>query len=323
MSPIVTLQRQMREIGRIRTGNQIGEAGKRRPNKLGTFRLTSQAPEIIEAAARVYGGTVSQWDNGGSLEYEVVTESSTMPIVVPPGQVVSQWMEMWSGGGCLRRCDGVTNQVDNSPCACPQDVATRVAEAAKGRACKATTRLSVILPELPDLGVWRLESHGYNAAVHLAGAAEILAMATDRGVLIPARLRLTARSKKVPGQPTRQWFEPVIEFVETEFASLGITGPAPQLNAGRPQPAAMAQIAPPASSDFRAIEGEIIEHSPATVMAVTEPAVAVPPAAAGVCGWSLRPKAGGADIPCTFAPMHGEGHSWHEQRAGGRVVPPA
>jgi hypothetical protein len=63
------------------------------------------------------------------------------------------------------------------------------------------------------------ESHGYYAAVELAGAAEILAMASATGRLIPARLRLEQREKKEPGKPTKKWAVPIIEFVETRIGS--------------------------------------------------------------------------------------------------------
>lgn len=257
--PIITLQRQMRELGRIRTGNQVaGGNGKRRPNKLETFRLTSSSKELVEAAAAAYGGVATPWNNDGSAEFEVITTAAVMDIVVPPGQPVSQWYELWSGGGCQRRCDGVTNVLDMTPCACPKDTDERIALAAKGLACKATTRLNVILPLLPDLGVWRLESHGYYAAVELAGAAEILAMASATGRLIPARLRLEQRSKKEPGKPTKQYAVPIIEFVDTRFGALGLTTlgsgeGARQLAAGgRPARPELPATTLPATSDFRA-----------------------------------------------------------------------
>lgn len=254
--PIITLQRQMRQIGRIRTGNQVASGGgKRRPNKLETFRLTSTSRELIEAAAAEYSGVVTPWDNNGSAEFEVVTTVASLDIVVPPGQPVSQWYELWSGGGCQRRCDGVTEVLTMQPCQCPQDTEQRIAAAQKGEACKATTRLNVMLPALPDLGVWRLESHGYYAAVELAGAAEILAMASATGRLIPARLRLEQREKKEPGKPTKKYAVPIIEFVETRMAELQLTASPPQrqLAAGAPpaRPQLPAATLPP-TSDFRA-----------------------------------------------------------------------
>lgn len=241
--PILTIQRRMRELGRIRIGAQVpvGSTGKRRPTKLETFRLTSESRELIEAAAVVYGGTVSAWKNGTSDEWEVVTTRSAIPIVVPPGQPVSQWFELWSGGGCLRRCNGETNVLDMSPCACPADVDEKIELAKKGEACKATTRLSVMLPELPDLGVWRLESHGYYAATELAGAAEVLSMASATGRLIPANLRLEQREKKVPGKPTNKYAVPIIEFIQTTAADLGVIAALPDANraalgSGQPAP---------------------------------------------------------------------------------------
>ena len=282
--PILTLQRQLRELGRIRTGIQVaGNNGRKRPSKLETFRLTSSSRELIEAAAEAYGGTVTPWANpGGGSEFEVVTTVSVLDIVVPPGQPVSQWFEMWSGGGCQRRCDGVTNVLTMTPCACPPDVEQRLALAAKGEACKATTRLNVMLPALPDLGVWRLESHGYYAAVELAGAAEILAMASATGRLIPARLRLDQREKKEPGKPTKKWAVPIIEFVETRMADLNLVGPGDpsqtRLASGRPIAPALPATTLPDRSDFRA---PVANQAPSQPAAAQEQTAAVEsPAAA-------------------------------------------
>lgn len=254
--PILTLQRQMRELGRIRTGNQVASGGgRRRPNKLETFRLTSESKPLIEAAQEALGGTVTPWDNNGSPEWEVITTSPTLDIVIPPGQPVSQWFELWSGGGCQRRCDGHTEVLTMGPCLCPADVEQRREMAQNGEACKPTTRLNVMLPALPDLGVWRLESHGFYAAVELAGSAEILAMASASGRLIPARLRLEQREKKEPGKPTKKYAVPIIEFVETRMASLGLPGLAgsPQLGSGdRPSRPELPATSPPPTSDMRA-----------------------------------------------------------------------
>jgi hypothetical protein len=262
--PILNLQRQLRQLGRIRTGNQVtSKGGKRIPNKLETFRLTSESRELIVAAAEAFGGNVTPWRNGDHDEFEVVTTTPVIDIVVPPGQAVSQWYEMWSGGGCQRRCDGVTEiqGVDRNgepgPCLCPGDVEQRIELSKKGAACKATTRLNVILPQLPDLGAWMLESHGYYAAVELAGAAEILAMASARGTLIPARLRLEQREKKVPGKPTNRYAVPIIEFVETRMRDLALTagvGPGgPALGSGeRPARPELPATTLPPTSDLRA-----------------------------------------------------------------------
>ena len=270
--PILMLQRQLRQLGRIRTGQQVASADgkKRRPTKLETFRLTSKSRDLIEAAAEAYGGTVTPWQNpGGGPEFEVITTTPVLDIIIPPGQPVSQWMEMWSGGGCQRRCDGVTNVLTMGACLCPPDVEQRLELAKDGQACKTTTRLSIMLPALPDLGVWLLEAHGYYAAVELAGAAEILAMATATGRLIPARLRLDQREKKVPGQPTNRYAVPVIEFIETRMADLALPGATrPQLVPGQPLVPALPPTALPATSAFRA---PLASSAPETPLAAATP----------------------------------------------------
>jgi hypothetical protein len=231
--PLLDLQRRMRELGRIRTGHQVEyqDKGKtkRRPAKLETFRLTSASKELIEHAAEIYGGEVAPWDSPSGRQWQLVTAADALDIVVPPGQAISQWWELWTGGGCERRCDGRTNVISDEPCACPQDPTERRDLAAEGKACKPTTRLNVILPALPDLGVWRLEVHGYYAATELAGTADFLALATARGVMIEARLRLEQRTKKVPGEATRKFAVPVIELPTTRIADLTGSGALPVL----------------------------------------------------------------------------------------------
>jgi hypothetical protein len=238
--PIVDIQRQMVELGRIRTGDQVefqDQTGKTklRPRKLETFRLTSPSRLLIDAVAAAYGGQVSGWGE----QWQVVVTTESLPIMLPPGQGLSQWYELWSGGGCQRRCDGLRQAIVDEPCACPADKGERRDLAAKGQACKPTTRLNVVLPELPGLGVWRLESHGYYAAVELAGTAEYLAMATAAGHRIPARLRLVKREMKRPatgrdGQPTiqtRKFAVPTIDL-DMRIADL-LAGEIPTIS-GRP-----------------------------------------------------------------------------------------
>jgi hypothetical protein len=234
--PITDLQVRMREIGRIRTGVQVeGRGGKRRPAKLETFRITASRRELLEEVARVYGGTVEPWPEHG---FQLTTTADQLDVIIPPGQAISQWYELWGGGGCLRRCDGVTADVieeirgrrtdDQGPrtetvrraCLCPQDGVERRALAAKGEACKPTTRLSVILPLVPDLGVWRLESHGFYAAVELGPSVDLLAAASQRGIFVDARLRLEQREQKRPGQPTKRYAVPVLELPKVRVADV-------------------------------------------------------------------------------------------------------
>ncbi len=60
--PIIELQRRLAEAGRIRIGHQVEAGnGKRRPEKLETFRLTAPDRHRIDQAAAIYGGTPQPW----------------------------------------------------------------------------------------------------------------------------------------------------------------------------------------------------------------------------------------------------------------------
>lgn len=225
--PILDLQQRIRELGRIRIGQKVATAkGGTRPGKLDRFRLTSPSKELIERVATQYGGTVNPWTpDGGAGQYEVVTDAKRMPILVPH-QPVSQYYELWSGGGCQRRCDGITELLKDRPCICGPDP--------QQRQCKPTTRLNVVLSEVPGVGVWRLESHGYYAALELPGVAELLAKA---GGYVPAFLGLEQRTAKRDGQ-TRHWMVPTIDVDITPTALMAGGGAGPAVEGG-PQRAAI------------------------------------------------------------------------------------
>ena len=291
---IATIQRSLRELGRIR----LGEKGpKGEPRKLKTFRLTSASREYIEAAAAAYDGTVTEWESPRGREYQITIGSPFLDVLVPPGDAFFSAYELWTSGGCQRRCDGIRQETGDA-CACPADTDERIDLAAKGQACKPTSRLWVILPLLPDLGRWRLESHGYYAAQELAGMAEIASMATQRGIMLPARLRIDQRRRKIPGKPTREYIVPVLELPETNFGQLvaaghipttnaqldgGTTPARPQIGSGKParveRPALGAPPALPAKAGFErpAAPGFGAAPEPAGGWTVEPPDEAPPP----------------------------------------------
>lgn len=173
--PIIELQRRMRQLGEIRIGRVVdtGRVSQKtgrpimRPEKLDRFRLTSASKPLLEEVAALYGGQVQPWTpaNGGPSEWEVFTDADRLPVLVPPRDPVTQWYELYKGSKCVRRCDGVTEQKTDKPCLCDPDQ----------RACQITTRLNVMLRDVPGLGVWLLTSHGYYAGTELPEVAEFLA----------------------------------------------------------------------------------------------------------------------------------------------------
>jgi hypothetical protein len=230
--PIIDLQRRLAEIGRIRLGRQVeSRGGKKRPAALDTFRLTSRDRDRISEAAQLYGGTVTEWDApNGIRQFEVITNTDKLPVVVPPSAMAfSQFFELWSAGGCQRRCDGVTESIGEQPCLCDPET----------RQCEIHTRLSVMLRDLSGLGVWRVDTQGWYAAVELQGAVEVIGLAAGRGQMLPATLRLDQRTIKRPEEGTKRFVVPVLDIdVSPAQLLMGTIAVAPKQAALTPVPAA-------------------------------------------------------------------------------------
>lgn len=224
MQPLIQIQQGMAEVGRIRLGDKA--PGNGAPRKLTTFRLTSANKRALDAAAVLYGGTVRPWADAPSEgQYELITTSTEIKVAIPPvPRLCSQFYETWAAGGCTRRCDGETEMISGEPCKCDPDDDPK-------KRCKLTTRVSVMLPELPGVGLWRLESHGWNAARTLPGTVALFART---GKFVPAVLRAEQRTEKKDNQ-TRKFVVPVIDFPDFTMAkmieqepSLSLGGEAPR-----------------------------------------------------------------------------------------------
>ena len=211
------LQARHHEVGRIRMGFQqeYQKDGKTkyRAAKLRTFRLTSASEVAIRSVSDVYGGNVTRWEDapaGTGEQWQVIVDSPFIDFLILPNGFSSAF-ELWSGGGCERRCDGVEMSYPAvGPCQCDPEA----------RECKATSRLRGLLPLVQVVGAWRLESHGINAAVELAAFADLMAAAEMTGFKIPVRLRIEERSSQKPGQARHDYTVPVPEIAEMTPAQL-------------------------------------------------------------------------------------------------------
>lgn len=203
---LLGIQQRFRECGRIRLGERrTTAAGKSYPSRLETFRLTSSDRSAIDAAAARYGGTVEKWESG----WQVTTESDRLDVMLPPSGAVEPYSlhyELWSGGGIQRRCDGRDAIIGGADGLCVCDP--------EARECAPTLRVSFLLPDLPGLGTWRLETKGYAAAAELPGALNLLSTWAEAGRPVRAILRLEQRSVKRDGQ-TRLFAVPVLDPVGT------------------------------------------------------------------------------------------------------------
>lgn len=220
---IIGLQQQQTEVGRIRLGVKVATStGGSRPAKIDTLRFTSPRKDLIEKIAELYGGKVEPWQPlKGNAQWQVITTSTEVPVMVPPQDPSqSQWLEMWSKGGCLRRCDGRTERISGNPCMCDPDP--------QERDCKMHTRIRVLLEEVPGIGVWRVDTGSFYAAVELPSVAKILAEAKG---LIPGKLILDQRTVTRGGK-TFNFAVPVLDIAEFTPAEL-LSGKVPEMAAQR------------------------------------------------------------------------------------------
>jgi hypothetical protein len=226
----------MMSLGKARLGDK-GPKGE--PRKLDKFRFTSASKDRLDAIAERYGGEVREWEAHTDKGYfEVYTDTAELAVVLPPvfsaadgkpTYPLSQFMEMWSAGGCQRRCDGVTmlgpDKMTGKPCACNPEA----------RTCKPTTRISFMMPDIPGLGVWWIESKGYNAAAEMPETVEILARQAAEGMFVGAVLRAEKRSKVIDGK-TMSFIVPVIDLPNVSVNQLA-SGDVPLAINAPPAPA--------------------------------------------------------------------------------------
>jgi hypothetical protein len=251
---LIDRQRAGREIGRIRMGTTVPKVSSKgnefdMPVKLETWRLTSRSEHLIRAAAALFGGEVLHNDKVG---WDVITPATELPVLIPPiDEIISEAFELWQGRECKRRCDGVTltavvgGEKKVGPCVCPADIVERMELAKDGRACKPTTRLNLIIPDLPDLGVWRLEVHAYDANAELSEMSDMLRKVRDAGVMMAARLWMDKRSVVRNGK-THEWMCPMLSVSATlrqlsagDADLAAVMPPVPQtaITVGTPPPA--------------------------------------------------------------------------------------
>lgn len=239
--PVRSLSMRLPEAGRIRIGTSEKATSRKgtsfdRPVKLDRFRFTSPDPAALQQVADIYGGQVIPWNHqrAAAGQHELITDAREIRVALPPDPLGgSPLYEKWEGGGCERRCDGETCELvvagpdgpdlQSVPCLCA---------AKEELACKVTTHLSVLLPEIRFVGVWRLTSHGWNAAQELPGMVDLIRSLQDRGI-VRGVLRVEARHTVTGGQ-TRDFMVPVlgvdesVEALAAGAARMGALGPAPE-----------------------------------------------------------------------------------------------
>ncbi|MFJ8163851.1 hypothetical protein ACIRBY_23390 [Streptomyces sp. NPDC096136] len=208
-SRLLNIQRRAAEHGRLRTGFTQGN----KPMRSSTWVITSHSEEHVRTAAELWGGEPETWAplNSKTQQWRVITRASAIEALITPGDPLNQYNELWSAGGCQRRCDGATELLSRQPCICARQFGEDWHQQPKGRVCSATSRLNVMLPDLSGMGMWRAETHSFYAASEWGGMVDMVLAGTDGRGFVPVTLRIEPRQVIRDGQ-TKKFPVVVVEL---------------------------------------------------------------------------------------------------------------
>jgi hypothetical protein len=238
-SRLLNIQRKAAEHGRLRTGYTQGN----RPVRSATWVVTSHSEEHVQTAAELWGGKPEQWKplNSTIEQWRVITKASSIEALITPGDPLNQYNEMWSKGGCARRCDGETETLSRKPCLCAAQFGEEWHLQPKGRVCSATSRLNVMLPDLSGMGMWRAETHSFYAASEWGGMVDMVLSGTNGQGFVPVTLRIEPRQRVANGETKK--FPVVVVELRGVTPRQALSGPLPTALALDPTGTAAGRLA--------------------------------------------------------------------------------
>ena len=262
VTPLTQFQRRVPQAGRLRFGVKTANAMK----SIETWRITSKDRDQVALLAARYGGNVVPWSpgRGRSQEWEVITESAALEVIVPPNALGDTPIyELWSAAGLQRRCDGVVLTIPSeTPDGAIQMEQACICDRESRMLCKPITRLNVLLPDIPFQGVWMMETGGWNAAKELPGMVDMVVAIQDQG-FARATLALEKRTETKDGK-TKHFVVPVLRTPATlnELAD----GAARLMSIGVGDAPALAPAPAPIDVDSVVVEGEVIEEDDSALL---------------------------------------------------------
>lgn len=267
--PVLDHTDQWAETGRLRLGDSVQLEGRRgrQPRKLDHYRVTSPDRDVVALVAELYRGEVVAWpDAPGGEQWQVYIEAPWLDVIIPPAAAATQWWEHWDKPEglrgkeaqrapvvCLRRCNGQWDRQSRGPCRCAMEAslaASEDPEAEPERLCQLFTRLSVLLTDVPDLGVWRLETKGVNAGRQLATFLQLIYPGLPPFTRLQLGVRVARRPRRLPdgGAQLVTFPVPVLRVDPRTGLTVGdLLGR--QDAAALPPPPAVAAVAARVSSD--------------------------------------------------------------------------
>ncbi|WP_328742938.1 hypothetical protein OG436_29545 [Streptomyces caniferus] len=147
-------------VGRFRSGRLVGKA----PESLNEWRVTTGDPVVAAKVAELLGGSPEEWNTDKEDNVEVLTNSSSVEIIIENSAAIDASMKKFGFTGLEHHCDGVVFLTDDDPklvgesCGCPPAFQDRKDRAKSGKGPKPSIDIQFKLADAPELGKFRFNS---------------------------------------------------------------------------------------------------------------------------------------------------------------------
>lgn len=148
----------------FRAGMQVN----RKPVALAHWRVLTGDPSVASAISQLMGGNPEEYDPTKEENLHVLTESSSVEVVINGSKAVEDKLILWGRSGPIHECDGVSflspDDQKGQPCGCPSTMAERKELARQGRGPAPSINVTFRLAHDYELGVGKLTSSAWTLA---------------------------------------------------------------------------------------------------------------------------------------------------------------
>ncbi|KUF18841.1 hypothetical protein [Streptomyces silvensis] len=159
-------------VGRFRSGRLVTMGGKDVPESLNEWRVTTGDPIVAATIAELLGGTPEEWETDKEDNLEVLTDASTVAIIIEPDGVDASFKQFVPGAGLTHHCDGFEylspEEDKGTACGCPTLIAERKLKAQQMRGPKPSVDVKFRLADAPESGIFRFNSGSWKLVEALA-----------------------------------------------------------------------------------------------------------------------------------------------------------
>lgn len=113
-------------IGTFAAGKKDADGN---PMALGSWRILTGEPQVADALAQLFGGTVEDTESSADHHIAVDTDAVTVLVVVDGTSALRSDMKLWNRNKLVHHCDGIyfesPEEKRGNRCGCPETMAER------------------------------------------------------------------------------------------------------------------------------------------------------------------------------------------------------